>query len=131
MTSPFPDSMTIGEARPKLHELVYLPNGPTCPICTQHAQVYRWSHYSTAAHALILFLKLGAASHPVHTRQLKDHGHRGQGDISRLRFWGLAEEERMRREDGGRAGFWHITRKGEAFARNEITIPKDIHAYSA
>lgn len=127
--SLFPDSMTLGEARPLLRKLVYEPYGHTCPLCSQHAQVYRWSLYSTAAHALILLLKLGAATKPVHTRQLKEKGHRGQGDISRLRLWGLVEEERVRREDGGRAGFWHITPTGERFARLQASIPKYVHVY--
>lgn len=58
----FPDSMPLGEARDILRGLV--EDGHTCPLCTQHAQVYRWSLYSTAAHALILFYREGGTTEP-------------------------------------------------------------------
>lgn len=125
----FPDTMTLGVAREKLRRFVHEPHGHICPLCTQHAQVYRWTFYSTAAAALLLFVRLGATERPVHSRELKAQGHQGQGDVSRLRLWGLAEEEKVRRPDGGRAGYWQITEKGEAFARGSVMIPRHCFVY--
>jgi len=122
--------MTLGEAEKILGRLVWEPGGAICPLCRQHAQVYKWSLYSTAAHALILFLRLGARKTPIHTSRIKDLGHRGQGDINRLRLWGFAVEERVRRPDDGRAGFWWITSKGEDFAQMRMTVPKHVWVYA-
>jgi len=124
-----PPSTTLAEAEAVMRPLVWEAEGVICPLCRQHAQVYKWSLYSTAAHALILLLKLGGRDKPIHTKEIKKLGHTGQGDISRLRIWGLAEEERVRRPDDGRAGFWWITGKGEDFAHNRTTLPKHAWVY--
>lgn len=123
----FTDDMTLGQARAALRELV--DEGHICPCCRQLAKVYRWSLYSTAAHALLLFYRLGAATEYVHSSRLKEHGHKGQGDASRLRLWGLVERDERRREDGGRSGYWRLTDKGLAFAKAETAIPKYVYVY--
>lgn len=103
--------------------------GDRCPCCTQFSKVYRWSLYSTAAQALILFYKIGGTTEYVHVNQLKDLGYKGQGDASRLRFWGLVEEEPATRPDGGRAGYWRVTQLGEQFIMNLTSIPKYVRVY--
>lgn len=105
-------------------------DGAECPVCTQHVQVYRWSLYSTAGQALILFYRLGGTQYFVHSRSLKRAGHTGQGDASRLKNWGLLEEEKARRADGGRSGYWRVTPLGEAFVRGNATVPKYAHVYN-
>lgn len=125
----FSDDMTLAEARDILRELVW--TGHTCPLCARHAQVYRWSLYDTAAKALILYYRLGnEGTAYVDIEQLKKAGHRGQGDASRLKHWGLLEEEKSRREDGGRSGWWRCTAHGRAFVRGEATIPKYAYIYA-
>jgi hypothetical protein len=49
----------------------------------------------------------------------------------KLAYWGLVEEATEPREDGGRAGWWRITKKGEAFLRREIMLPKYALVYDA
>jgi hypothetical protein len=46
------------------------------------------------------------------------------GDHAKLRYWGLIEEEPVRRDDGGRAGWWQITDRGEQFVRGTLKVPK-------
>jgi hypothetical protein len=42
----------------------------------------------------------------------------------RLAYWGLIEEMGdVRREDGGRAGWWRVTRKGRDFIYGRIFVP--------
>jgi hypothetical protein len=41
----------------------------------------------------------------------------------KLAMWGLIEEERVLRADGGRAGYWRLTPDGVAWARGEIKVP--------
>lgn len=42
----------------------------------------------------------------------------------KLPHWGLIEEERRLRPDGGRAGYWRLTTKGILFAAGEIKVPR-------
>lgn len=104
--------------------------GVTCPACDQFAKVYPWSLYSTAARALVLLYQLGADTDYVASRALKDLGHKGQGDCSRLHKWGLVTEERSRREDGGRSGYWKLTERGVRFAQGRDQVPKRLYVYN-
>ena len=108
-----------------------LIKGDTCPLCHQHAQMYRWSLYSTAAQALILFYRLGGTTDFVHSRDLKDHGHRGHGDASRLLHWGLVEEEKTITGPGARSGYWRVTSLGEQFVLGHVNIPKYAWVYNS
>jgi hypothetical protein len=51
------------------------------------------------------------------------------GDVAKLEFWGLIEEERAVRIDGGRAGFWRVTRRGEDWIERKTTVPKYARIY--
>lgn len=121
------DAMPLGEARDWLRQRV--GHGAHCPCCTQWAQVYRWSLYATAAYALIIFYRLGGTTDFVYSGRLKDRGHRGHGDASRLTHWRLVVRDEEPREDGGKAGYWKVTALGEAFVLNRKTIPKYAYIY--
>lgn len=110
-----------------LREAVFQPGGAICPTCNQHSQVYRWSLYSTAAQALLLFYRLGGTDTFIHSNMLKDLGYRGQGDAARLRMWELVERETEARDDGGRSGYWRVTPFGERFVKGNSTV--DLYAY--
>lgn len=53
------------------------------------------------------------------------------GDFAKLAYWGLVEEADEQREDGGRAGWWRLTTKGEAFLRRQLKVPKYALVYDA
>lgn len=118
------DGMTLADARRYLRR--YLAEGVKCPCCEQHAQVYRWSLYATAARLLIRLYREGGTGTYVETKR---HKGIGQGDASRLRLWELAEREKERRPDGGRSGWWRVTDLGEAFVLGRATIPKYAYVY--
>ena len=118
---------TLVEAKDYL--LARMDEGVVCPCCTQFAKVYRWSLYSTAVRALILYYRLGGTSEFVHSNRLKDYDYKGQGDASRLRHWDLVEEEKTRRDDGGRSGYWRVTELGERFIRETASIPRYIYIF--
>lgn len=123
-----PDSTPLGEARDWLRERV--EHGEVCPLCKQNAQVYRWTLYSTAAKALILFHRLGAANDFVHSSRLKEYGHTGQGDASRLRTYGLAEQMPGEAPDGNpRNGLWRFTQLGHDFVHERATVQKYVYVY--
>lgn len=124
----FSDEMTLRDARNKLRELV--DDGYACPCCTQFAKVYRRKVNSSMARGLI-------AAYHAHGREygyLQDvrrvHGQTDNREESKLRYWGLMEEEAdIRRDDGGRAGWWRVTERGETWALGTISIPKYARIY--
>ncbi len=56
-------------------------------------------------------------------------GSRSNREESKLRYWNLIEEDLLRREDGGRAGWWRVTERGEAWLLERASIPKYARIY--
>ena len=127
-SDPLPSDTPLGEVQDWF--LSRVDGGVKCPVCTQHAQIYRWSLYSTAAQALMLLYRCGGTTQFTHVNEIKRLGHKGQGDCSRLVKWGLVEEEPVVREDGGRAGYWRVTALGEDFINERSTVGKYVWTYA-
>jgi hypothetical protein len=124
------DDSTVGEAKAYLRTSLKT-TGARCPCCTQFSKMYRWSLYSTAVRALSLYYRLGGTTDFVHSNDLKDHGHRGQGDASRLSHWGLVEEQKVVAGPGARSGYWRVTKLGEDFLLDRVRIPKYVWVYDS
>jgi hypothetical protein len=120
----FPDTMPLGEARQWLREQVK-GKGASCPCCTQLAKVYERSLGAGQA-ALLVQWWAKYRREPV---KLSAVLHTPGGDYAKLRWWGLIEDMRDRREDGGSAGVWRITEHGEAFVRGRVTVPRHAKVY--
>lgn len=130
MTSPselFDDGMTLGEARDLLRTLV--DEGHACPCCTQYAKVYRRKvHVSMAVGLISLFRMFGREFGDLQAAR-KERGATDNREESKLRYWGLVEEEPTLRPDGGRSGWWRVTSLGEEWVRNSAAIPKYARIY--
>lgn len=113
--------MTLGQS---------LVDGAWCPCCDQWAKIYRWKLYGSAIRLLHGLYEWASAngSEFVHSRDVKRPGQGGDG--TQLRHWGLVEQEKERRPDGGRSGFWRITVKGVAFLKDQTKIPKYAYVYN-
>lgn len=99
-------------------------DGVRCPVCDQWAQEYHRTINSGMARAIIeMYRVAGAGSWFYKPDVLRGFGAAAR-DEALLRWWGLIEEESAVRPDGGRAGWWRITPKGEMFVLGEITVPK-------
>lgn len=123
-TPVFTDDMTLGEARALLRQ--YVDDGYKCPCCTQMAKVYRRTLSATMARALITLYKYGGAGVGfVHAPSLPGDTH----EISQLQWWELVQEERVRRPDDGRAGYWRCTPKGQGWLAGRLTVPKYARVY--
>lgn len=124
----FPLSMTLGDARDKLRHLVE-NGGHSCPCCAQFAKVYKRPINSSMARDLIAMYRL----HGLEFCYLPDvrtaTKSRGNREESKLRYWGLIEEEQTLRPDGGRAGWWRVTELGERFVLNQTHVQKYAHIY--
>lgn len=117
--------LTVGQARRWLR--ARLREGATCPVCDQHAQTYRRKITKPMVNALIAMARAGALTGWRHMPTVVG-AHRA--DEAKLAYWGLLEEERTLRDDGGRAGYWRITPRGEAFLKGDLSVPKYALVYN-
>lgn len=103
-----------------------LLDGAPCPLCDQHAQMYRRKITSTMARALIAaWTKAG-----IDWVHLPSVVGALRADEAKLAYWGLIEEERSIREDGGRAGYWRVTDAGVDFVHGRLKVPKFALVYN-
>lgn len=127
-----PDHVTnnhsLGEARDWLKERLW--GGARCPCCEQYARIYKRKLNKTMVKALGRVYKATAPHRGfVHGPTiLRGSGVFG-GDLGKLAYFGLIEEEAGRRPDGGRKGWWRVTNKGRAFIQGHIELPKYVHVY--
>jgi hypothetical protein len=94
--------------------------GVICPACDQHVKVYRRKINSGMARSLMLMYRI-AGRDWLHVPTQIGAKSREEG---KLAYWGLVEEEKVLRPDGGRTGYWRVTRLGELFVLNKCTVPK-------
>ncbi len=102
-------------------DLALYNEGATCPCCGQFAKIYRRTITSGMARALILFYREGGTKEWVHGPTLLGGA---RADEAKLRYWNLIEEATGKRDDGGRAGYWRVTRRGERFVNGTLVLPK-------
>jgi len=123
---PTPTGQTLAQARAATWTAAHV-HGAVCPCCDQFAKVYQRPLNSIMTRVLIALYHhdtsgpRGAYHHLQTVAALVGH-HGGEG--AKLVYWGLAVEERTRREDGGRAGYWRITDEGRAFVERRVTVPR-------
>lgn len=119
-----PNSTPLGQAKTWLRSR--LEKGERCPLCTQHAKIYKRKINSTMARTLITLWRTADFDF-AHGPSLPGDTH----EISQLVWWGLVEEESRVRPDGGRAGWWRITSRGARFVKGLITVPKYAEIYDS
>jgi hypothetical protein len=119
----FGDSLEA--ARIWLREM--LDEGVICPCCGQRAQRYRWTLPGSAVRYLLRMYELGGTVGFVESRLAKPAGTPQVSHIPAM--WGLLEEERERRPDGGKSGWWRVTDVGERFIMGD-PIPKYAYVYN-
>jgi hypothetical protein len=100
--------------------------GVDCPACTQRVQVYRRKVNSGMARSLIAMYTVGGRDW-IHLPTQIGARSREEG---KLAYWGLVEEEKTKRPDGGRAGYWRVTARGEEFVKCRLSIPKYARVYN-
>ena len=97
-----------------------LLHGAACPACGQFAKIYQRTITSPMARTLIVAWD----QHGIEWFHMPSLVGASRGDEAKLVHWGLLEEEKVLRPDGGRAGFWRVTDDGAQFAQGHITVPK-------
>lgn len=118
----YPWSMPLGAAREVLLE--NLDEGAGCPCCGRHAQRYRRQINVEMARTLIALYRQHGRSW-ANLKDVRRGAKTSNREESKLRYWGLLEEEKtVRRDDGGRAGWWRVTERGERFALGNLAVPQ-------
>lgn len=104
-----------------------LREGAACPLCDQHAQMYRRKITSTMAQAMIQLWR-AAGTDWAHLPTVVGAK---RADEAKLVYWGLLEEERaIKRDDGGRAGWWRLTDDGALFVHGQLHVSKYALVYN-
>lgn len=114
--SGYPD--TLADAKAWLRTQVF-NGGARCPCCSMFAKVYKRQINSGMAQSLIrMYRKFGLQFGYIPELPAKSR------EEGKLVYWGLVEEANAVRPDGGRAGWWRVTDKGEAFICHGLMVPK-------
>jgi hypothetical protein len=117
---------TVPISRARRHLAASLVDGTTCPVCGQHAQLYRRKLHAAMARDLVrLYRAVDGEREYAHVPTL---GIRG-GDFAKLAHFGLISAKPERRTDGGHAGSWRLTRDGVAFVEGRARVPGYVLIY--
>lgn len=115
------ETVPISRARKHLAAGLEPKGGTTCPVCGQHAELYRRRIHPTMARQLITAYR-AAGTEPFHAPTVL--GDTAGGDFAKLALWGLIAERDGRRRDGGHHGRWRITKDGVAFLEGRARVPQ-------
>lgn len=116
------ESATLGDARRWLASK--LREGARCPCCKQLAKVYRRPLNASMTAVLVSAYGRHGDDWYHNSTLIREARLKVGHDSTGARYWGLIEEESVRRVDGGRSGWWRLTELGQQFARGEVTVPK-------
>jgi len=115
--------VTLADARAWLADQLQR-SGAICPCCSQLAKVYKRKLNSNMARTLIIGYRTVQMAWFHAPTTVGD-----RGELAKLRYWGLVEEEQTLRGDGGRAGWWRVTPKGQQFILGQIELPAHALVY--
>lgn len=106
-----------------------LHKGVKCPCCNQFTKMYHRPMNGNMIRALLNLYRAGGedAFKFAHWPPIDP----SKGDAAKLVHWGFIEEENRVREDGGRAGYWRVTEKGEDFLKGRIKVPSHIYHFDS
>ena len=115
MTITLQDTIASGKAWLRAR----VDKGENCPLCGQHAKIYRRKINSGMARSLIHIYRIGGKGW-VHVRAIGAQS-REEG---KLAYWELLEEQKGTGVHGGRAGYWRVTDRGEQYLLGQISVPQ-------
>lgn len=130
-----PNATTLAQAQKFLQEKAV--TGAVCPCCRQSVKLQTKDFTPSMAYVLILlhrhFKTSPSWAHvPTYLSEMTKLGSVVKGnDFSKLRFWGLLEEQpHPKKPKAVVPGFYRMTEKGHAFARGEIKVPTSVFLYN-
>lgn len=121
------DDRSLDAAKMWLHQR--LNEGARCPCCDQHAQVYWRTLNSGMAIGAIRLWRWHQKNGNDQYAHLPSVIGRRSAEEAKLRYWNLIEEATVKREDGGRAGYWRLTADGQRWVSGQIALPKYVQVF--
>ncbi len=108
-------------------------NGLDCPVCEQFVKVYPRKLSESQIRTLyeLAARNCGWDGHEE-TRWVHINSEIPQmaRDFATVSYFLLAEQETALRPDGGRTGYWRVTREGVQFLKDEIKVKKYALVYN-
>lgn len=122
----FDDETPLGEVIAWLKEQAE-DDGANCPACDRHVKIYKRCINSSMARSLVVLYREAGTSW-AYVPEVVGARSREEG---KLAYWGLVEEEKTKRPDGGRAGWWRVTPAGVGFVGGGVKVPKYVFVYNS
>lgn len=116
---------TIDETRDWLW--VRIEDGAVCPVCEQFAKIYYRKINSTMTLALRTLYRFTQGGNFTQASKLPGDTH----EMSQFLWWEMVEDEKRIREDGWRAGYYRIAKKGVDWLHERISVPEFARIYDA
>jgi len=134
--SDLKDGCTLEEAKQWLRDR--FDDGASCPCCHQYVKLYKRKLNSSMALAAVYIFKYFQANPdtdwlhvPSYLSRIISSATVRGGDWSKLRYWGLIEDQKGVRSDGSeRVGNYRITPAGKAFVAGTLRVPKHVFLYN-
>ena len=103
-------------------------DGCICPACKGKVVLYKRKLNSGMAYELIRLYQMSNNTLDLYFHHSKFATVSG-GEVSKLKYWGLVEEQKKTNEDDKKktSGHWKITEKGKKFVTNRASLPSHIH----
>jgi len=118
---------TLEEAKQYLRD--NYEEGTKCPCCGQNVKLYKRKLGSVMARCLIKMYN--STSKWMHVRDIvKGISDTGTNDFSKLKYWGMIEEQENTDTRKRNSGYWKLTHKGELFVVGRETVPSHAHIYN-
>jgi hypothetical protein len=112
--------------------------GCTCPACGQFVKLYKRKLNTSMAYTLLRLFRKSQSNQELEFFHITDilgvAKDVGTGsELSKLKYWEMVDElEKDPSNTTSRtSGFWKITKKGEKFVKNELTVPEYILLYNS
>lgn len=121
----FDDDTPLGEVIAWLREQAE-GDGANCPACDRHVKIYKRCINSGMARSLVVLYREAGINY-AYVPDVVGARSREEG---KLAYWGLVEEEKTKRPDGGRAGWWRVTPRGKLFVTGTMRVPKYAFVYN-
>lgn len=121
---PLPSDDTLAVARERVMAERW-EKGSTCPCCDQMAKVYARTLYAGLAVDLIKAWRYVRDGDPFQWFHMPTAISHRAGDAAKAAHWGLIEPmPDVRREDGGKAGWWRFTPVGIGWVKGTSSVPR-------
>jgi hypothetical protein len=115
---------TLGQIRDWLRLNLSNRVASECPACHNTVDIRRNTMHSGVGRMLVALYNAHAGDSYIHLSSLLARERITSHDTQVAARWGLIEEERIIREDGGRAGYWRLTTLGEQFVLGRAKVQK-------